>query len=334
MLTICYVTARKDNQVSWLFDSLDRELGGRYEDVELVVVDFWAEAQRPGEGWSREQASDRRASYRARKRGGDLRVVPPAPNVWQGPHRLTRENWYAKSNALNTAVMHARGQHLLFFDDLSVLRPGFMGVARGAMHHARRITAFAHDKYDRMMVEGGRIVSARPRQPRPFDDRVGASQGRPIRAPTGGWTYGQGLLVPLEAILSLNGWPQDCDGMRSQDSAFGIVAANAGFEIFFDPRAVVVESADRHDDGSVVMRGGSNAVHRGRKRKETFLGRCRSMRRFDNYYGPRGLGGARADVLAGRRVPRILSPTTDWFSGTPLSRYDPPRPNNELARRL
>lgn len=336
MLTVCYVTARRDNHVRWFFDSLHRELGARYDDTDVVVVDFWAEAQRPGEGWNAREADARRAAYPPRFRGpaAKLRVVPPAPNVWQGPFRRTRENFYAKSNALNTAVLHARGDHLLFLDDLGVLAPGFFGPVREARRYPRRISCFAFDKHDAMEVSDGRILRSRPRQPRPQDDRLAAgSRPRRIAGPA---AYGGALVVPMDVALAIDGWPQDCDGMRSQDSAFGLVAANAGFEVFYDPRAMVVEGADRHSDASVVMRGASAATiggkAGGKTRKAVFLERCKGLRRFANYYGPGGLRARRKEVLQGGPVPRILEPRVDWFSRVPLEKYEAPRTNNELAR--
>lgn len=332
MLTIGYVTARKDNQVRWFFDSLDRELGGRYGDVQIVVVDFWAEAQRSGEQWTAAEASVRRGAYASRcKKPEVLRVVPPAPNVWQGPHRRTRDHFYAKSNALNTAVMHAKGDQLLLLDDLSVLSVGFFKSVHEALRHPQRITCFSFDKHDAMVVENGRIVSSRPKAPRPQDDR--SYSGINPRVPAA-WTYGGAILVPMEVILTVNGWPQDCDGMRSQDSAFGIVAGNAGVPIAYDPRAIAIESADRHaPPGGPVMRGCAEVVRNGRTRRDVFFEKCRSgLKRFSNYYGAGGLRQARAKVLAGAPVPTLLEPRTDWFTGATLERFEPSRPNNELAR--
>lgn len=334
MLTICYVTGRRDNQVRWLFDSLHRELAGDYRGIQIVVVDFWAEAQRAGEGWTAASATERRNAYRVRCHDPRvLTVTPPAPNVWQGPSRRTREHFYAKSNALNTAVMHAKHSHLLFIDDLSVLSRGFFGPVREALRHPKRITAFAYDQHNEMVVRGGEIISSKPRLPRPRDHRVGRARGKVIAAPPE-WTYGGALLVPLETALEVNGWPQDCDGMRSQDCAFGIVAGNAGYRAVFDPRAVSIESSDHHSAAASgpLLRGCSSAVHNGRKRLHVLLDRCRSWRRFSNYYGSGGLRSVRADVLAGKPVPSILEPKTDWFTGARLEVYDPGLKVDELRR--
>ena len=334
MLTICYVTGRKDNQVRWFFDSLHRELGGDYRSAQIVVVDFWAEAQRSSERWDAKQAAARREAYRVRCPAPKaLTVVPPAPSVWQGPHRRTRDHYYAKSNALNTAVMHARGEHLLFIDDLSVLSQGFFASVREAIASPRPIICFGYDQHLDMVVENGVITRSTPKPPRPRDHRMAAARGRVIEARPE-WTYGGALLVRTDVVLAVNGWPQDCDGMRSQDCAFGIVARNAGFKAAYDPRAVSIEAADRHRSiaSGPVLRGASSAIHGGRKRLHIFLERCASMRRFANYYGPHGLRGVRADVLAGRPVPTILEPRRDWFTGTPLESYDPTQKVDELRR--
>ena len=41
-LTIAYFTSRKNPAIKWFFDSLNRETGGDYTKIRVVVVDFWA----------------------------------------------------------------------------------------------------------------------------------------------------------------------------------------------------------------------------------------------------------------------------------------------------
>ena len=43
MITIAYLTNRKETRIEWFFDSLTRELGGDCERVQVVVVDHLAQ---------------------------------------------------------------------------------------------------------------------------------------------------------------------------------------------------------------------------------------------------------------------------------------------------
>ena len=121
MLTIAYMTHRKEPLIGWFFDSLDNELGGQYEGVKVVVVDFYAQ---PCDGWTEEDVEKRKAKFVELSKT-DVLHVPPKPSVWQGPHRLTKVNYFAASSARNTAICLAEDGYVVFMDDLSVIMPGW-----------------------------------------------------------------------------------------------------------------------------------------------------------------------------------------------------------------
>src|SRR5438309_7276872 len=99
--TIAYMTARRDCRVEWFRDSLARQILPT-DDIQVVIVDFFHTERRWSilEGWLH---------------------VPPKPTVWQGPHRLTNKDFFAPSNARNTALCYATGSHIAYVDDLSLL---------------------------------------------------------------------------------------------------------------------------------------------------------------------------------------------------------------------
>src|ERR1017187_2523304 len=98
MLSICYCTSRKNPRIEWFFDSLHRqmnELRIGLDEVRVIVVDFYAKER---------FTTDIATEY-------DFPVsvwTEPKPCVWSGPHRLTKENWFSKCNALNTGLCYAQ----------------------------------------------------------------------------------------------------------------------------------------------------------------------------------------------------------------------------------
>lgn len=123
VLTIAYMTNRREPRVDWFFASLARELStaaaGELGNLRCVVVDFWADE------------SGRRAAFAALAPAGvELVHVPPKPTVWQGPHRLTGRDYFAAASARNTALCLAPDGWIAYVDDLSVLMPGWLAACR------------------------------------------------------------------------------------------------------------------------------------------------------------------------------------------------------------
>src|ERR1043165_3971320 len=96
-LTITYVTGRKDPKIDWFFDSLDRQIEGSGVTINEVIVV---------------------SRYYLDYESLFLTQVKPKPNVWQGEHRLTKEDWWAMSNARNTALCLCKADYIAYVDDL------------------------------------------------------------------------------------------------------------------------------------------------------------------------------------------------------------------------
>src|SRR5690242_6444100 len=84
-LTIVYVTMRQNPRLEWFMDSLHKQSQGM--EYTLVVVSRFGVEQ-----------------LEINSHGKPYRVVRPKPSVWQGEHRLTKEDWFAASNARNTGL--------------------------------------------------------------------------------------------------------------------------------------------------------------------------------------------------------------------------------------
>jgi hypothetical protein len=316
-LTIAYVTGRKDPRAEWFFASLARETGDDITSLQVVVVDFYAQAQRDGEGWDANDAFKRRAAYRQMCTVPDLVVSAPCGNVWQGPHRLTRDNFFAKSNTLNTAIMLAKHDWIAVADDLSHLVPGWLACVREAQR-SNYIMCGAYEKRKDVVIDGAQLVSSTEHPPGKDHRRGYAPLNLPVTCP-GGWMYGCSFAAPIEALLKVNGFPTDCDSMGYEDSVMGKTIAKHGYRFMYDPRALTIESEELHHVGSPMRRVDPGVSPK--DKSHSMLQMYANVDRFDNYYGPEGLRGVRERVLRGEDIPIIRIPDREWFTGQLLSEF-------------
>jgi len=227
-LSIAYFTNRLNPHIEWFLDSLARQLNG--DEVELIVVDFHKD-----EG---------------RKPVPPLGNVPithvaPKPNIWQGPHRLTQGNWFNAANARNTAICLAKGSHIAFVDDLSVLMPDWMHCVRQSIQE-NYIALGAYKKVKKLVVEQGQVKSFEDYPPGE-DSRLGWA--RQDQTSCGGSIlYGCSLCMPIEAALSVNGFPEDlCGGLGFEDVCFGLALGNTNkYSFRYDRRMMTYESEEDH----------------------------------------------------------------------------------------
>src|ERR1041385_5671507 len=122
-LTVVYVTARREPKIEWFFDSLDRETGGDYSNTKVVVVDSFL--------WSRDADMVRLAFYNDKTK----LAVTPKPTIWQGEHRITKQDWWAKCNSMNTGICLCETEWIAFVDDRSVLSHGWLQCVQDSMIH-------------------------------------------------------------------------------------------------------------------------------------------------------------------------------------------------------
>lgn len=298
-LTIVYLTSRKEPKFEWFRDSFAREFSDTIPH-KLVVVNFNCR-----EEWA----------------SGGFCQVAPKPSVWQGPHRLTKEDYFAASNARNTGLCLAPDGFIAYVDDLSVLMPGWFQAIKDAMA-GNYIACGAYRKVKKLVVENGEVKSYEPFS----DDNRLAHVTEDVTPCGGNWLYGCSVAGPVEAFLSVNGWPEDlCDGMGFEDCCMGIVLANAGWQLKYDRRMMTLESEEHHhgegacfkkddwhfEDGKPV-RGGN-----GRDDKShAVLNIAYASKRFPNSFDIREL---RAKTLAGEPFPVAQNPQHEWYTKIPLN---------------
>jgi glycosyltransferase involved in cell wall biosynthesis len=319
-LTIAYVTARKDCKWEWFFSSLINQIL-ESDDIRVIVVDSY-EGTRAG--LTRTNGS---LPIQAQQFFGldKLLHVRPKPNVWQGEHRLTKENWFAMANARNTALCLCETDYIAYCDDLSVLLPGWLNAVKEAMAGGY-IACGAYRKVKNLVVENGEVKSFTP-----FSEDCRLASAKDEVSPcTGDWLYGCSCAMPVEDLLEVGGWPEMCDGLGSEDTTLGIVLGNAGKHLKYDKRMMTYEDEDLHHYtvGSDSTWENGLRVSASLKRRDkgvspndkshAIVNIARGSKYFENYYEG-GMRALREHVLAGNPFPICQIPDRDWYDGQLIS---------------
>lgn len=307
-ISIIYLTSRKQSCVEWFVDSLYQQLSEHIDtEIQLVFVDtrLWYD----GEARKQEFADAVNGRF-------DFVHTPPKDTVWQGPKRLTTQDYFCASSARNTGCMYAKHDYLLFVDDLSVLMPGWL---TNALHAAanRYIVCGAYKKVKSLNIENGTVVS--------YDAFAGGidsrwSMGSPygIVPWTGSALYGCSFGCPTEGFLAVNGFDELLDGQAGEDYDFGIRIERAGYKVFYNRNMLTLESEELHGQLPVMKRiikvkeGSPDASVICLNRAVNETQRIRTMQ---EYYD---LRSERERVLAGEQPTFIKAPEHHWYDGQPL----------------
>jgi hypothetical protein len=295
-LTIAYVTCRKNPRIQWFIDSLLLQLKPG-DEARLVIISFHADlALPPIPRWL------------------PFRILPPKPNPYMGRHRLTKSDCFAAAVSRNTALCAADSQWIAYVDDLSVLMPGWLNAVRSAMQRGA-ITFGAYKKVKNLHVEEG-VAKSFEEFPSGIDNRLSQTNGLPIKC-SGQWLYGCSLAAPVEALLAVGGWPENLTGaLGFEDCLTGIALQNAGFDFWYDPTMLTLESEEAHfeekpffkTDKGVSPNDKSHAALRTVKNGLTYFDNCVEG----------GMRRVRTDFLAGKEFPIVQIPEHDWFDAQPL----------------
>ncbi len=289
MISICYFTNRLNPHIDWFCDSLAKQVNG--DETELIVVDFHKDSRTLDFGSPIPNVS--------------LVHCPPKPNIWNGPHRLTKENWFNAAAARATAICLAKGSHIAFVDDLSVLLPGWMDCVRQSVREGY-IALGAYKKMKNLVVENGEVKSFTEYSP---DSRLRSATGDQTSC-GGSWLYGCSLCMPIEAALDVNGFPEDlCGGLGFEDVCFGLALGNTGkYSFRYDRRMMTYESEEDHfvdkpfrkTDKGVSPKDKSHAA----------LNIATGSKWFPNQFNLREMRNA---VQRGDPFPIPTTPEHDWF---------------------
>jgi hypothetical protein len=294
-LTIVYTTSRIEPKIEWFRDSLIRETGGDFSNTKVIIVDSFV-AQR-SHYWVQ-------AEYRT-----------PKPTIWQGEHRITSQDWWAKCNALNTGIALCDTEWIAFVDDRSVLSHGWLQCIQDSMIHGYAVCG-SYEKRANMEVRNGEVVDA------------GELLGQDIRTqrgfphPTADWYGGSGAL-PLEWCLRVNGFPEKyCDGLGFEDIQFGILLRNNHLEMRYDSRMRLIQDRTPSEIGGALKRASKPSPDPNNKylaKDYRILEIMGSSTTSGNSYD---ISELREKVLRGEPFPPPTESHYDWFDNQPVEEME------------
>jgi len=213
--TVAYFTNRREPHFEWFVEALAAQ-SGDLSETQLVLVDYWLA---PGHPHTKPEGRREAMAAIVDGRCGFLHVAPK-PTPWQGAHRQTSRDWFAASNARNTALIVADGRTFVGVDDLSVPLPGWWDQVRHAAVHGY-LAMGAYKKVRGLTVHRGKVLTF-------VDDGNGndsrwgtGSDGGIMQAP-GSNLYGCNFALPLTAALDVDGFDEYCDRIGAEDYDFGL----------------------------------------------------------------------------------------------------------------
>lgn len=234
-LTVGYITARNQPHFEWFLESLANQMKPD-DEIEVILVD----------GIYKQRYID----IPKTSAGDDLTVrhVAVMPNIWQGRHRIRKQDNWAASAARNTAICLCQTDWIAFCDDRCVLTKNWLNGIRGAQHYGY-VVAGSYEKRIHMQVKEGKITHQGTVAGK--DTRV--ADKSPMKAP-GNWLFGCTLALPLQWALSVNGYDTTCDGIGAEDCFFGMMLENSGYPIFYESRMQIIEDRTPGECSPIMYR--------------------------------------------------------------------------------
>ena len=314
-LTIVYLTFRIHPRFEWFAASLARELRDTATDpaeVQIVVIDgrLWHEGHHRRLGLLDAAAGRIKFEH-----------YPPKPTIWQGPHKLTKSEFFCAANARNTAFCYARAPHVAFVDDLSVLLPGWL-AAHFAAAAGEYVLAGTTCKNRNIVVDGDGSIRSFDKFPPGQDSRLPRITSDRIERCGGSWLYGGTFSVPLARALQVNGQDEIHDTIGGEDYDFGIRLERVGANLFIHKACGTIEDEDGHHTEAAMVRLDKPWADRwmGPYSSNYLLNKLQKEDRRSGPIGnPWNLAEIRDKVLAGGEFPIPTGPDKHWVDGQPLA---------------
>lgn len=312
-LTIVYITFRQRPRFEWFARSLDREfrqVGIDRAQVQILVID--------GRLW---KDGDTRRSELLDASEGKICFEhhSPKPNVWQGPHRLTKTEFFCAASVRNTAFALARGSHVIFVDDLSVLLPGWLAAHVRAAEGEYTLCGTTCKNNDILVGGEGNILSFSPFPPGQ-DSRLPYLHGD-LQSCTGSWLFGGTFSVPMSFALEVNGQDEINDTIGGEDYDFGFRLERAGCAVKISRLCGTIEDeAGHHAEAPMIRLDKPWPGPDGPYTSNLLLNRLvRDKDRKLAVGNDFNLRQLRDCVLAGQSFPVPTTPTVHWADGQPLA---------------
>lgn len=262
-ITIAYITSRLDPKFSWFCESLARQTTPEErEAIQLMVIDrhLWYPGLFNGAKEHTEWIKLEDAKYHnpVRRRYAteivagrfNLLHLPPKPNVYAGPWRLTKDDWFCAANSRNTVFLYAAHPYVVCVDDLSVLMPGWWNQVKHAASSGYCVCG-AYKKVLELVVDGGDVVSYKANlndkgEDVGLDSRWANGSDTGIVDWSGAGLFGCSFGVPLNLAVRIDGFASETNGLGMEDFEFGIRADRAGGIFKYNRNMLTLESEECH----------------------------------------------------------------------------------------
>jgi glycosyltransferase involved in cell wall biosynthesis len=234
-----------------MLDSLEQQV---FRDFEYIVVDGLYDK--------------RKDEVQKLFKGYSFPIVYVKDKSWFHSEEENVNTRPGPSSARNTGIIHARGELLVFHDDNTWLPPnwlsrhiqafnlGFDGMA-GLSHGTHELSfidkcpSCAKPKQQTIQLEGLNLTK---------DYREGYDRDKfvVLDKDTGkiietynilpiGWLYSCNMSIRTEAILNINGFPEEfCGQMGSEDSFASVCLQRLGAKLVLDKKSYVIHISDEH----------------------------------------------------------------------------------------
>lgn len=327
-LTIAYVTARKDPQFWWFISSLRRQVKKmKCGKLRIIVIDFWCQPL-PYHNWDWSHVTRRKHQFYSMAHDFGPLHIPPKPTVNQGPHRLTKNDYFSPSNSRNTALCKCETPWLAYVDDVSCLGPDWLTSVVEAIQ-GNYVACGAFRKVKNLVVDGGKVIhfdphwDAEKKNDLGLDSRSIQRPGNEVKDCPYSWLFGCSVVMPVSALEQINGWPEticDSTGVGAEDGFLGCALVNNGSVLKYDKRMFTYESEEYHHQDPKMTRIDKGKIGTPDSKSWAAVRMLVGAKRFDNDFAPfADIASLRQNILKGGQFPIPTGPTRDWYDSEPLS---------------
>jgi hypothetical protein len=239
-LTIAYFTTRNDPKIEWFFRSLNRELNGNWKNIFIIIIDYHYQYKTDG------RLNQFKQHYE--KYTNNVKHISPKPSHLQGKYKVTKYDYFAASNARNTAFINCETSYLVCIDDLTVINNGWLDVVRWGQKN-NYIICGSYSKVKNLNCEDDGSYSFNPEPfPQGVDSRLNHSLIKNDFASLveGSWLFGCSFALPIHLAFIVDGFDEACDGQGAEDYDFGIRLGRITKDIYYSRQMFTYEDEDLH----------------------------------------------------------------------------------------
>lgn len=242
-LTIAYFTCRYEPKIEWFFTSLNRELNGIWDNINIIIIDYYLQFDENNARLHKFQKH-----YENYISSNNVIHISPKPSPLQGKYKISTNTYFCASNARNTAFIYCNTDYIACIDDLTVIKEGWLDVVRwgqtnncivyGSYAKVKKLSMDEEGKYtfDETSLKTG--LDSRFNNPMIYNNFSNKVEGS--------WLFGCSFGLPLSLALTVDGFDETCDGMGAEDYDFGIRLGRITNEIYYSKQMFTYEDDDLH----------------------------------------------------------------------------------------